>query len=249
MSALPKQSNLADAVSSFPFWYHKIELPDGVTTPGWAPIAPEAYRIPLDLSGKRVLDIGAWDGYWSFEALKRGASEVVAIDDFSDFLGRLDNSDRRAWDTFDLCKEALGYTDQQCKRIEMSVYEINEDKLGRFDVVFAFGLLYHLRHPLLALDFMSSVCDSDIYIECAIADDFSPYRGGMGHGYPGAQPVMEFYPNNEYGGNDTNWWCPTLGCLGLMVMSAGWQDIEVWKLTDEPQALAHCRGFVHGKKA
>ena len=60
---------LAAHVASKPYWYHKIELPDGVTTPGWAPLAAQMYNIPADLTGKRVLDIGAWDGYWTFEAL------------------------------------------------------------------------------------------------------------------------------------------------------------------------------------
>lgn len=240
--------DLQSAVGSFPFWYHRIELPGGVTTPGWAPICPPAYMIPADMTGMRVLDVGAWDGYWTFEALKRGASEVVAIDDFSDFLGSLDEADRKAWGTFDLCRDALGYSEKVCKRIEMSVYEVTEDRLGRFDAVFFFGTLYHLRHPLLALDLLSSVCDKEIFIETAVLDDFSPYQGGLGKGYPGAQPVMEFYPNNEYGDNVTNWWSPTLACLGLMTMSAGFPNVNVWKLSDQPTELPHCRGFCHGMR-
>ena len=152
---------LAAKVAAFPFWYHKIELPGGIATPGWAPISKEAYRIPDDLTGKRVLDIGAWDGFWTFEALKRGAREAVAIDDFSDFLGHVKQSDRRAWDTFDLCRAALGYDEQRCQRHQMQVYDITEERLGRFDVVFFFGTLYHLRYPLLALDKLSAVCNSD----------------------------------------------------------------------------------------
>lgn len=247
MSALPNIT-LADQVASYPYWYHRIELPDGVVTPGWAPLNQEMYRIPEDMTGMRVLDVGAWDGFWSFEALKRGASQVVAIDDFSDFLGRPENVDRRAWETFDLCRDAYGYGKDRCERVEMSIYEVNESRLGRFDAVFFFGVLYHLRHPLLALDFLSSVCDKEIYIESAVLDDFSPYQGGLGHGYSGAQVLTEFYPNSELGGNVTNWWSPTLACLGLMVMSAGWEDVEVWKLTDNPTEVPHCRGFAKGVK-
>lgn len=242
-------TEIQSRIAQFPFWYHKIELPGGVVTPGWAPLDPASYRIPEDMTGMRVLDVGAWDGYWSFEALKRGATEVVAIDDFSDFLGSLESKDRRAWDTFDLCRDALGYSEDQCRRIEMSVYEVNEERLGRFDAVFFFGTLYHLRHPLLALDMLSSVCDREIYVESAVCDDFSPYRGGLGAGYPGAQAVMEFYPNTEYGNNITNWWCPTVACMGLMVMAAGFLDVEAWKLTDHPDSLPLCRGFVKGVKA
>jgi tRNA (mo5U34)-methyltransferase len=233
-------------VGEYPYWYHRIELPGGVTTPGWAPISADAYKVPADLTGKRVLDVGAWDGYWSFEALKRGAREVVAIDDFSDFLGQLENKDRHAWETFDLCREAFGHGDDICRRREMSVYDVDEAELGRFDYVFCFGLLYHLRHPLLALDKLSAVCDEAIFVESAVLDDFSPYRGGYGHGYPGGQLVMEFYPTNEYAQNETNWWAPTGHCLAAMVHAAGFPRIEVQLLTDKPKELAHCRGFVQG---
>ena len=245
----PDLSNtLRGKIFTFPYWYHRIELPGGLVTPGWAPLAPQAYRIPDDLTGKRVLDAGAWDGYWTFEALRRGASEVVAIDDFSDHLGSLDTSQRKAWQTFDLCADALGYTSPRCQRYEDTVYGITKEKYGMFDVVFAFGLLYHLRYPMLALDGLSSVCSSDMYVESAILDDFSPYRGGIGNGYSGGQIVAEFYPENEYGHNATNWWVPTLHCLGHMVRSAGFATVNGWKLTDNPRELAHCRGFVHATK-
>jgi tRNA (mo5U34)-methyltransferase len=248
MAAPQLPTDLQQAVESKPFWYHKIELPGGITTPGWAPLAAEAYRIPEDMTGMRVLDIGAWDGFWTFEALRRGAKEVVAIDDFSDYLGMLGNEDRRAWENFDLCRDALGYPASQAQRIEMSVYDVNEARLGKFDAVFFFGTLYHLRYPLLAMDLISSVCDNALFVETAICDDYSPYRGGFGHGYPGGHAVVEFYPNTEYGNNPTNWWAPTLGALGLMTMAAGWTDIEVWKLVDNPTELAHCRGFARAFK-
>lgn len=243
------KEELQQKVDSFPFWYHRIELPDGVVTPGWAPLSPTHYAIPENMKGLRVLDVGAWDGYWTFEALKRGAREVVAIDDFSDFLGRLENEDRRAWENFDLCKKALGYSDDACKRYDMSVYDVTEEKLGRFDLVFFFGTLYHLRHPLLALDKLSAVCDHEIYVESAILDDYSPYQGGFGHGYPDTHSVMEFYPDKEYGNNDSNWWAPSLVCMAQMVSASGFTEVLRWKLTKEvPTTLPHCRGFIKGTK-
>lgn len=244
------KEKLIEKVNSFPYWYHKIELPGNIFTPGWAPINREAYKIPVDLTGKRVLDVGAWDGFWSFEALKRGAKEVVAIDDFSDFLGSLDNADRKAWENFDLCKNALGYTDEQCKRYDMSVYDITEELLGKFDVVFFFGVLYHLRHPLLALDKLSALCNEEIFVESAILNDYSPYKGGLGHGYNEPnQIVAEFYAANQYGGNDTNWWVPSLVCMGHMVVASGFEKTDVWKLEDNPKAIPFCRGFAHGTKS
>ncbi|OGR05334.1 MAG: hypothetical protein A2520_06390 [Deltaproteobacteria bacterium RIFOXYD12_FULL_53_23] len=246
---LDREKTLTE-IKKFPFWYHKIELPDGIVTPGWAPINPAAYRIPEDLTGKRVLDVGAWDGYWTFEALRRGAKEVIAIDDFSDYLGQLQESDRKAWATFDFCKRQLGYDDQRCKRFDMSIYDLSEETFGHFDIVFFFGTLYHLRHPLLALDKLAAVCDQEIFVETAILDDYSPYRGGLGQGYPGSnQMVMEFYPGSEYGSNDSNWWAPTLYCLINMLHAAGFNNCRGWKLTKNPKELPHCRGFAYGNKA
>ncbi len=241
--------SLQEQVASFPFWYHKIQLPGGIVTPGDNPRNAQMYGVPEDLSGKRVLDVGAWDGYWTFEALKRGAREVVAIDDFSDYLGRLDQRDRRAWETFDFCREAIGFDETRCQRLEKSVYDLSEAELGRFDVIFFFGTLYHLRYPLLALDKLSALCDGEIYIESAILDDFSPYRGGIGQGYPGQQRVMEFYPHDEYAGNSSNYWVPTLYCLGQLVKSSGFIQVKSWKLVANPPNWGWCRGFAIGSKA
>lgn len=239
---------ITERIHQVPYWYHKIELPYGIVTPGWAPLNVSAYGIPEDLTGKRVLDVGAWDGFWTFEALKRGASRVVAIDDFSDFLGALTVEKRKAWQTFDTCREILGYSEQQCQRFDMSVYDVTKELLGEFDIVFCFGTLYHLRHPLLALDKLAALCREEIYVESAILDDFSPYQGGLKHGYAGNQMVMEFYPGKQYGDNDTNWWVPTLACLGYMVRAGGFRTAEGWKLTENPDQLYQCRGFVHGVK-
>ncbi len=243
-----RRTQIETQVHGFPFWYHKISLPYGITTPGWAPLNPAEYRIPDRLDGKRILDVGAWDGYWSFEALRRGAREVLAIDDFSDYLGQLKSSDRQAWDTFDFCRRILGYDSSKCQRRELSIYAMDEASCGRFDIVFFFGTLYHLRYPLLALDRLAAICDGEIFVESAILDDFSPYQGGVGHGYSGKQMVMEFYPENQYGNNDSNWWVPSLHCLSKMLKAAGFQDCRSWKLTDSPQSLPLCRGFVHAKK-
>ena len=204
--------------------------------------------MPDDLTGLRVLDVGAWDGYWTFEALRRGAREVVAIDDFSDHIGGPRPAARSGWGTFDLCRDALGFDHAICRRTEMSIYDVQEADLGRFDLVFCFGIVYHLRHPLLALDRLAAVCDREIFVESAILDDFSPYRGGFGCGYRGGHMVAEFYPDDQYAQNATNWWVPTLHCLGHMVRSAGFPEVQGWKLEARPTALAAARGFVHGRK-
>ncbi len=56
-------ADLQAKIKAIPFWYHRIELPGGVVTPGWAPLNPKSYGVPGRLYGQRVLDVGAWDGY------------------------------------------------------------------------------------------------------------------------------------------------------------------------------------------
>ena len=245
------------------YWYHRIELPNGNITTGWSPICPEKYGVPDDLTGKRVLDVGAWDGYWTWEALKRGASEVVAIDDFSDQCGVPDKIERKKWQTFDLCREAFGFTNnldelsainfegQKVTRIETTVYNIDNPELdlGTFDVIFFFGVNYHLQFPYLALHKLSNICDGEIYIETAALDDYSPYKGKVGTGYDRNDVVMEFYPAKQYGNNENNWWVPTLQCLGAMVESLGFKNVRAWPLSEEPKNVPECRGFVYGSKS
>ena len=230
------------------FWYHRIDLPYGLRTSGTRPAGiwhRDFYRIPERLDGMRVLDVGAWDGYWTFEALRRGAKQVLAIDDFSDLLGTIDDGDRATWENFDTIKKIFAYSDDQCQRHELCLYDLKESHFGRFDVVFCFGVLYHLRHPLLGLDVLSAVCDQAIYVESIVCDNFSPYNSV---GYPGTQMVMEFYPNKEYSNNASNWWAPTLPCLANMVKSAGFANIELWPFSDGFVNLQLARGAVHGHK-
>lgn len=242
------KSELQSAVSALK-WYHRIELPHGIVTPGLFPINPEFYKLPEDLTGKRVLDVGAWDGYWTFEALKRGATEVFAIDNFSDSIYQ---NEKRSWLHFDLCVEAFDYRDR-IERKEMSVYDIemyapSEWGVGEFDIILFFGTLYHCRHLLLALDKLRAVCAPGalLCVESHISDDYSPYRG-MGKGY-GDDMVMEFYPGSQLAGCATNWWGPTLKTLANMVESAGFKDVKAWKIAD-PGEMTYARGFVHGVAA
>lgn len=235
------KETILNQIKAFPFWYHKIDLGNGIITPGWAPLNSSFYRIPENLSGKRVLDVGSWDGYWAFEALKRGAKEVVAVDNFSDYLGKLQSSDRKEWETFDFCKKIFGYNDEQCKRYNMDVMDI--DKLGEFDVVFFFGTFYHLKHPFYVLEKLSKICKEELYIETAICDDLCIYSKT---GY-GDKPVMEFYPGNEYGNNNSNWFVPTLACVGKMVHACNFTKIDGWKI-ENPTHLTTARGFIKARK-
>ncbi len=221
-------------------WYHCINLPDGVVTPGLqGKITEHLYRFPEDLAGQRVLDVGAWDGKWTFKAVQAGAKEVVAIDNFTDYP----HMRNKKWSAFDLCKEALGYTDKQCHRHEMTLYDLTEEHFGRFDLILFYGVLYHCRYPMLALDVLSAVCDGTIRVESAIVDD----TGAYGKGYAGL-PVAEFYPGWEFGKNNTNWWGPTLAMIEKWLMAAGWPKTTEWKLFDDPREAWQRRGLVIGER-
>ena len=82
-----KEKTLGERIMEIPYWYHRIELPGNIT-PGWSPIDTSKYGIPDDLTGKRVLDIGAWDGYWTWEALKKGARAVKTMAEYQCGAGR-----------------------------------------------------------------------------------------------------------------------------------------------------------------
>jgi len=143
MSAL----TLDQQIASVPSWYHRIELAPGVITPG-CDDSPGKCAIldrlgfPADCTGLRVLDVGTADGFFAFEAERRGA-DVTALD--------IRPPEQNG---FAIAARALGSRvayQQRC------VYDVRPERDGRFDVVLFLGVLYHLRHPLLALDRMRQV--------------------------------------------------------------------------------------------
>lgn len=241
---------LQERVAEIPYWYHRVALPGGITTPGWAPLAPDAYGIPDDMKSERILDIGCWDGYWAIEALKRRASHVIALDNFSDTCGELINAKRTAWDALDLCLEAFTeYGYQDCvSKINGDVERITFPE-RMIDRIFCFGVLYHLKNPVLALQncFNALKPGGWIHVETAILDNMT--SGYTGKPCDPSGCYAEFYPTNEFGVNNSNWWVPTLKCASAWLKGVGFEDIEAWKLTETPQSLAECRGFLRARKA
>src|SRR5271156_837846 len=134
-------------------WYHDWEVFKGIRTPGRRSVSLICAKahIPADLTGKRVLDIGAWHGCFSFECERRGASEVVAYS--------LENPDVTG---FNRLKELLG---SRVKYVQGSVYGLAPEELGEFDLILFFGVLYHLRYPLLGIDRIRTVSRGDVLIE------------------------------------------------------------------------------------
>lgn len=207
----------ADQVQSR-FRYHSIDLPDGSVLPGLQTVEHlrwrlELFKLPHDLHGKRVLDIGAWDGWFSFECERRGA-DVVAVDCVP-------------LDTFIEAKQLIG---SKVEYLTLDVNELSARTLGRFDIVLFFGVLYHLRHPLLGLEKVVELSTDLALIESFV---IQPEQRQI-------PAVMEFYERTELGGQIDNWCGPSPECLAAMCRSAGFAQVESVDITNQ-RASVVCR--------
>jgi len=187
-------------------WYHSIELRPGVTTPGRAAernVLP-FLGIPDDLSGMSVLDIGCWDGFFSFEAERRGAKRVVASDVW-ETMGR---------GAFDFARAELN---SAVEPVQASVYDLPDVLSGdRFDLVLFLGVLYHLKHPLLALEKVAEVTAPGGLAIVETAVDAEALMG---------RPLMAFYPGDELNHDPTNWWTPNVPALASMLGVSGFAGV------------------------
>ena len=148
-------------------------------------------HLPEDLSGKTVLDIGAWDGFFSFEAERRRASRVVACDYYA--WHGVGWGTGRGKDGFELARTALN---SRVEDVALDVMDLSPEKIGTFDVVFFLGVLYHLPNPLLALERVASVSSGLLILETVVD------MVGIG------RPAAAFYPDRELNNDPTNWWGP-----------------------------------------
>jgi tRNA (mo5U34)-methyltransferase len=172
-----------------------------------------AHAIPLDLSGKSVLDIGCNAGFYAIEMKKRGAARVLGVDSDPDYLAQ--------------ARFAAEVSSADIEFRQMSVYDLKD--LGeQFDVVLFMGVLYHLRHPLLALDILhDSVVKDTLVFQCLLRgskhvlplqDDY-PFEERelfWETGYPSM-----FFVEKNYSHDPTNWWIPNRACVEAMLRSSG----------------------------
>jgi tRNA (mo5U34)-methyltransferase len=206
-------------------WYHSMELPDGRVIPGFQSLDVLRNRIaqfplPADLRGKRALDIGAWDGWFSFELERRGA-QVVAVDSTS-------------FERFRVAHDLLGSHVEY--RID-DVCRLSPAKIGYFDVVMFLGVLYHLKHPLLALEKVCELSTGMVCVESFVIDDGTDAS---------AKPMMEFYETTELCGQFDNWVGPNVACLLAMCRSAGFARVQLESVLDH---RAHVTCFRHWPEA
>jgi tRNA (mo5U34)-methyltransferase len=193
-------------------WFHTIDLGNGVRTKGIYDPARTLPRLglPSRLDGKRVLDVGAWDGFYSFEMERRGA-EVLATDSFSwrgDGWGTKDG--------FLLAREALG----SCVRdLDLDPTKLEPGLVGgTYDVVLFLGVLYHLRDPMRVLDRLRSVTGGVLVVETEVGMLLT------------RRAAAEFYPGTELNNDPTNWWAPNVPAMKGMLLAAGFREVTVvWK--------------------
>jgi tRNA (mo5U34)-methyltransferase len=210
------------------YWFHSIDLGNGVVTPGSKSVEllrAEADAIfgPLDLRGKSVLDIGAWNGNFSFEAKRRQAARVLATDHHcwtQEVKGR---------DTFHLAKEALKL---DIDELDIDVPELTPDRVGEFDVVLFLGVFYHLVDPIQALRNVAALTREVAVVESHLDLADVP------------RPAMVFYPGSELNNDSTNWWGPNRQCLEALLRLVGFARIAY-----QPHpTVGSARGIFHAYK-
>jgi tRNA (mo5U34)-methyltransferase len=223
--ALLTKAEIERHVKELGAWFHNINLKGVQTAPehflGDYPTAKWntfKHAVPADLTGKSVLDIGCNAGFYSIEMKKRGAARVLAIDSDEKYL-------RQA-------RFAASVNEMDIEFRNMNVYEV--PKLGeRFDLVIFMGVLYHLRHPLLALDLLHEHVTKDLLLFQSMqrgSKNVAPVEPN----YPFSEteifdqedfPRMHFI-EHEYSNDWTNWWVPNRACVEAMLRSSGFDIID-----------------------
>lgn len=198
-------------MSDIRFW-HRIQLPDGSYTNGMVHHGPDGgdwpttrFGMPKDLTDKRVIDIGCWDGFFSFEAEKRGAKSVLATDCTKD-----DGGNWAGTKGFEYAKEKLN------SNVQFQYYNIEEypeDIYFQYDLVMCYGVLYHLKSPLLAIEnlFKITAPGGICLLETTISKSTD-------------KAVLEYRP--RYANDPTNYFYPTTKWIELAALESGFKTTK-----------------------
>jgi tRNA (mo5U34)-methyltransferase len=206
-------------------WFHNMNLGGVWTAPNHflgdypgVKFRSFAQVVPADLTGKSVLDIGCNGGFYAIEMKRRGADRVLGIDFDEDYLAQ--------------ARFAARITGQEIEFRQLSVYDLGS--LGeRFDLVIFMGVLYHLRHPLLALDIIHDTVAKDLLLfqslqrgSAAVDPVAENYAfSEQNHFERPGYPKMHFI-EHRYADDPTNWWAPNAACSAAMLRSAGFSILE-----------------------
>ena len=234
-------AGLRERVQELDPWYHTLDLGEGVLTQGMFDLRPyvDRYGLP-EVSGKRVLDVGTFDGFWAFELERRGAT-VTSLD--LDRIQELDwpprlrpAHDGSRGETFRLAREALG---SSVERVGCSIYDAAPERLGGlFDLVFCGSVLIHLRDPMLALERMAGLCAGRLILAEEYSRRLAPFAFVRGAEFRGDSPW-------------STWWIPTTSTWLRMVHTAGFEDVRRHsrfnlRFRDQrggvPHVVVHARG-------
>lgn len=222
---LKEQEEVQRRIHELGNWFHNMELMGIPTAPNhflgdypavkWRRIE---HAIPQSLKGQTVLDVGCNGGFYSIEMKRRGAARVVGIDSDPVYLSQ--------------ARFAAEVNELDIDFIQMDVYDVAE--LGeRFDLVIFMGVLYHLRHPLLALDLLHQHVVKDLLLFQSLLRR-SPEVAALLPNYPFEEteifqregyPVLHFV-EHWYASDQTNWWIPNRACAEAMLRSAGFAIID-----------------------
>jgi tRNA (mo5U34)-methyltransferase len=195
-------------------WWHTIDLGDGVITPGKdnSPAKLERLQMPVEMRGKSFLDIGAWDGFFSFAAEKRGSTNVLATDKFVWEGNLLPVMPRCSKEGFLTARALLN---SKVRDMNIDPFEMAPENVGVFDVVLLAGVIYHVKHPWLLIEKVAAVTGEMLILETAT--DCNLMR----------RPAVALYRKGELGGDDTNWCGPNIPALRNMLLESGFKSVKV----------------------
>jgi tRNA (mo5U34)-methyltransferase len=189
-----------------------MDLGNGVVTPGWSDPAQDKlpfFGLPEVMTGLRVLDVGCAEGFFSFEAERRGAAEVVSVDFDPECVKR-----------FALSAEGLG---SSLRARTMSVYDMDPNEMGTFDLVMCFGLLYHLPDLLLGMKKVASMAKGTILIQTRTMESHLlndvPLAKFLPHGFVSGLRDAPIFDESVY-------WEPNAACVHALLDHLGFVDIE-----------------------
>lgn len=210
-------------------WWHTFDFPEfEAQGKDNSPQKLKWIKMPEDLTGKTVLDVGAWDGYFSFVAEKRGASQVLAIDKTAWAESKLWDPRKNEFiehsgkEGFDTAARSLN------SKVESKEFDIEKEdwsELGKFDITICLGIIYHMKDPFLIIRKLAEVTKEMLVLETHIENVIE-------------LPCMFFYPTNELNNDESNWWGPNVHGVIKMLEAAGFKKVKLANLNG-PRGVFH----------